>query len=231
MNNPLQEFRSRLATVGQPVKKSNSGSKSGKNGKKTSSLQRRNTFPSAGRQFGLYDVNYLSPDMEMRIQQMIQMTMAKKYGGLERITRAAIVIQSAYRKYKNLQHFQHLLQLQQDSIERCRTMSVEYPHKRKPSMISRKSRPVSSNVNIFPLSSLSPKISRQEFRTKKSFTLTESPLCSQANVSPFQPEIQPIKHQSIKMPFSASRPMTAQQKQGASALQRKINIGTNIFNR
>ena len=190
-------FRSRVATVGQAMRMVKPKVKPGKADKKASSLQRRNSFPRRGNRSVLDEANYLSPDMEMRIQQMIQMALGKKYGGLERATRAAIVIQTAYRKFKNLRHFEHLRQLQQDTMQRRRTMSTKFPHRRQPSMISRKAKTVNNSADkmahvksiykTITQPKLSPNISRRELHSMNTSNHTHSPLCSQTNVY-FEPE-------------------------------------------
>lgn len=135
-------------------------------------LQRRNSFPRRG-QSNAYNMNLLSPDMEMKIQQMIQLALAKKYGGKEKATKAATIIQTAYRKYKNVQHFKKLREIQQTTMQRRLTMSVKYPGGRRPSMIKRKSNkslqdPIDKMAHVKTIyrnitqPKLSPNISRRE---------------------------------------------------------------------
>lgn len=146
---PSQPFRKRVQTFGgHGLRKNRTQTPSATNasGKQpvnrvesiSTRLQRRNSFPRRGKSNAYYDMNLLSPDMELKIQQMIQLALARKYGGKEKSTRAAIVIQTAYRKYKNVQHFKKLREIQQTTMQRRRTMSVKYPGGRRPSMIKRK---------------------------------------------------------------------------------------------
>ena len=140
---------------------------------KPSKLQRRNTYPFRGQQSSMYDINFLlSPDMELKIHQMTQMALGRKYGGKEKANKAAIVIQTAYRRYKNEQHFKQLRKLQRSTMQRRRTMSVKFPGGRRPSMINRKAKTVTHSVDKMAhvktiyrnitQPHLSPNISRRE---------------------------------------------------------------------
>ena len=193
----MPPIRSRVATVGaHGMMKRRPRAKTEK---KARPLRRRNSYPRRGNKAGIWDINYLSPDMEMKIQQMIQLALGTKYGGLERATKAAVTIQRAYRKHKIDKHFQRLRQLQQDTMQRRRTMSVHFPRGRRPSMLSRKSRAVNKTVtSVDPMtqvrtmyhnitkSRLSPSVSRREILKTSSSSLTTStqqPLLVQEHVS------------------------------------------------
>ena len=170
-------MRSRLATVGARVHSTGKGKAHAP--RKVSTLRRQNSFPRRGRKSYAHDQNYLSPDMEMKIQQMIQQALGKKFGGVERATRAAITIQRAYRKYKIDAHFRMIRKLQHDSLaERRRTMSVR--HNRAPSILRKKKLQNVSSPGVDKMEEmrdkfknitqtrLSPSISKRELRSKPS---------------------------------------------------------------
>ena len=170
-------MRSRLATVGARVHSTGKGKACAP--RKISSLRRQNSFPRRGRKNYAHDQNYLSPDMEMKIQQMIQQALGKKFGGLERATSAAVTIQRAYRKYKIDAHFRMIRKLQHDSlVERRRTMSVR--HNRAPSVLRKKKLQNVSSPGVDKMEEvrdkfknitqtrLSPSISKRELRSKPS---------------------------------------------------------------
>ena len=216
---PLPAFRSRMATFGGQMSsmmrrpnisgrsQTNKGSYNDTNGDKAGSsaapgdgtqtndiqarLQRRNSYPLTGqRSVNMYELDLLSPDMEMKMQQLILIALEKKYGGKEKATRAATTIQTAYRKYKNIQHYKLLRERQQTTMQRRRTMSIKYPGGRRPSMIKRKNRTVNgANQPIVDQMTqvktlyrnitqpkLSPSISRREI-------FATSPLMTAAKVS------------------------------------------------
>ena len=211
----LPAFRSRMATFGgqmsNMVRRPNAApgrhqiNKGGNNGggdkaessatgdvtQASARLQRRNSYPLAGqRSVGMYELDLLSPDMEMKMEQLIFIALEKKYGGKEKATRAATIIQTAYRKYKNIQHYKLLRERQQTTMQRRRTMSVKHPGGRRPSMIKKKNRTVNGTTqpvvdqmtqvktlyrNITQ-PKLSPNVSRREI-------LATSPLMTAAKVS------------------------------------------------
>lgn len=166
----------------------------GGTGKTAVKLQRRNSYPLSGQQSRIYDVDLLSPDMEMKMQQIIFIALTNKYGGKEKATKAATIIQTAYRKHKNVQHFKELRKRQQSTMQRRRTMSIKFPGGRRPSMISRKNR-TTVNASIDKMThvktvyknitqpKLSPNISRRELHATLSPVTSKSPLCIQETAS------------------------------------------------
>ncbi len=195
-------FRSRVATFGgQGFKMKNRPKLVASNtidteNKPVAKLQRRHTYPFRGQHSSKYDMNFLSPDMEMKIHQMTQIALARKYGGNEKATKAAIVIQTAYRRYKNVQHFKQLRQLQRNTMQRRRTMSIKFPNGRRPSMIGRKSKTIVNSVDKMAhvktiyrnitQPRLSPNVSRRELLTMSPLAApitTSSPLLVQEKVS------------------------------------------------
>ena len=194
-NLTLPPIRGRLATIGAygrttPTKEKDEadGTTTKKTSKTASHLRRQNSFPRRGKSKMLRELNYLSPDMELKIQQMIQQALGTKYGGLDKATKAAIVIQRAYRQHKMDTHFQKLRKLQQDTMFRRRTMSINTSHHvRKPSMI-RSKRPLQSSAPTVDLMDdvrnkyknikaprMSPKVSRRDIQ-KSSLSIKQQPV-------------------------------------------------------
>ena len=131
--------RSRTSTIS-----SSSGGSYKKEHKRRSSKQLREAaakcerspdFISGGRK--LHRLELFSPDMELRIREKICSAIGKKYGGLTRANKSAIVIQSAYRQYKLREQYNKIRK--EASEVRQRAQSMKDP-RRRPSMI-RKNRP------------------------------------------------------------------------------------------
>ena len=131
-------IRSRLATVAAKPQGERSYRRVGGSKKQSHALRRQNSFPRRGQQIVVQDLTYLSPDMEMRIQEMMHKAIGQKYGGLERAVKAATCIQIAYREYKIRKRFKEIRRQQQDTMVRRRAFSVKYPRGRRPSMIGPK---------------------------------------------------------------------------------------------
>ena len=232
----MPPMRSRLATVAhvaQRRKKTTDDTVA-----KSSSLHRQNSFPRRGRKLSENEDSYqLSPDMELKIQQLIQEGLGKKYGGLDRANRAAAVIQKAYRKHKIDLHFNMLRKLQQDQTggirERRRTMSVRH---RAASFIQKNKISATKMIQVREnMTGLSPSISRRELRKKPSPTssaIMESSSSSSLKTEDGEEETLPsifegLSRSSLRDLFPPGPP----RQLSKSALERKKNIGTNIFNR
>ena len=237
----MPPMRSRLATVAHIAR--NKGAKDEDAPEKATPLRRQNSFPRRGKSTTKQEDSFqLSPDMELKIQQLIQEGLGKKYGGLDRANWAAIVIQRAYRKQKLNIHFKMLRRMQQDQVggamrERRRTMSVRH----RATSIMRKNKLVTSATKMNQVkenvTGLSPSISRRELRKKPSPpTLALGDMKVEEgeeeeeveNVAETPPSIfEGISISSLRDMFPPGPPRQLSQ----SALERKKNIGTNIFNR
>ncbi|XP_011403942.1 PREDICTED: uncharacterized protein LOC105312754 [Amphimedon queenslandica] len=231
----MPPMRSRLATVAhvaQRRKKTTDDKVT-----KSTSLHRQNSFPRRGRKLSENEDSFqLSPDMELKIQQLIQEGLGKKYGGLDRANRAAGVIQKAYRKHKIDLHFKMLRKMQQDQAggirERRRTMSVRH---RATSILKNKLSATKMTQVRENMSGLSPSISRRELRKKpspSSSTIAESSSSSSLKADEGEDETPPsifegLSSTTLRELFPPGPP----RQLSKSALERKKNIGTNIFNR
>lgn len=202
---------------------------------------------------------YLSPDMEMKIQQMILQALGKKFGGLERATKAAVTIQKAYRKYKIDAQFRMIRLMQQQSIrkERLRTMSIR--HNRAPSLF-RKNKVQSSSATKMDevrskyMDATQTKLassSRREMRVKSTermhnletsarCLIRSEELCEEGGDYSMQKSFSAESLESSPSIFSGLSMPNLQQSEeqkelsrqpSTSTLLRKRNIGTNIFNR
>ena len=185
-------MRQRLATVAVNSLGERSCRRVGGAGKKQTShaLRRQNSFPRRGQRIIVEDLTYLSPDMEMKIQEMMHKAIGKKYGGLERAVKAATCIQVAYREYKIRKRFIEIRRQQQDTMVRRRAFSVKYPRGRRPSMIGpKKYRRDVSAPSVDPMQrvqaahkqitsrsmGISPHISRRDVLIRNN-SLSDSPL-------------------------------------------------------
>ena len=232
----MQPMRSRLATVAHVAQRRKKTTDD--EVPKSSSLHRQNSFPRRGRKLSENEDSFqLSPDMELKIQQLIQEGLGKKYGGLDRANRAAAVIQKAYRKHKIDLHFKMLRKMQQDQAggirERRRTMSVRH---RATSIIHKNKLSATKMTQVREnMSGLSPSISRRELRKKpspSSSLITESSSSSSLKADEGEDEAPPsifegLSSSSLRDLFPPGPP----RQLSKSALERKKNIGTNIFNR
>ena len=222
-------------------------------------LHRRNSFHKRGHSLDISDQTYLSPDMEMKIQQMILQALGKKYGGLERANKAATVIQRAYRRYKINAQFRLIRNMQQ-STRRERKMTMTGRHKRAPSILRKNKLTSSSNKMdevrnkyiTITQTGMSPSISRRELRGEKSKSSDQTQFLEikQHSVSlldvtgdedgdlqsggmhkSFSAEIgrSPSVFSGLSLEEVSKQELSRQQS--SSAILRKRNIGTNIFNR
>ena len=97
--------------------------------------ERAQNFRHGGRKFQALEL--FSPDMELRIREKIYSAIGKKYGGLPRASRAAVVIQTAYRQYKLKKRYDEIRK--EASHMRKRAQSLKNP--RRNTSIIRKKRP------------------------------------------------------------------------------------------
>jgi hypothetical protein len=210
-----------------------------------SNLKRQNSFPSRGKKGFDYEASYLSPDMEMKIQQMFQQVLVDKYGSLETLTKAAVTIQNAYRTHKINSHFKKLRSMQQDSLrERRLTMSVRYT--KSPSIMASikpdQSLKLASNYKMNEIhdkfrditeTRASPSLARREIRKNVSLNKHNLELSLSPPLEETSGELS--KSPSVFSGFESLHEATPKRQltQQLSILsrKRKQNIGTNIFNR
>ena len=107
----------------------------------------------------LQQLELISPDMELRIREKICSAIGKKYGGLRRANRAAIVIQTAYRQYKLKKRYE---EIRKEAIHmRKRAQTMKDP-RRRPSMV-RRNRPARYQREISVLASNDPLLKTKLF--------------------------------------------------------------------
>ena len=133
----LEMRRSRTSTISSTCGGSYKKEYKRKNSKQlkeaAAKLERSPDFISGGRK--LHRLELFSPDMELRIRETICSEIGKKYGGLTRANKSAIVIQSAYRQYKLREQYNKIRK--EASEVRKRAQSMRDP-RRRPSMIRKK---------------------------------------------------------------------------------------------
>ena len=145
----LEMRRSRTSTISSSCGGSYKKEYKRKNSKQlkeaAAKLERSPDFISGGRKLNRLEL--FSPDMELRIREKICSEIGKRYGGLTRANKSAIVIQSAYRQYKLRQQYNKIRK--EANQVRQRAQSMKDP-RRRPSMI-RRNRPNRYNRNVSAL--------------------------------------------------------------------------------
>ena len=124
--------RSRVSTIASSTGKEYRRKNSRQLKEEAAKLERSPNFRSGGRKF--QPLELFSPDMELRIREKICNGIGKKYGGICRATKAAIVIQTAYRQYKLQKRYN---EIRKEAIQvRKRAHTMKHP-RRELSMIRR----------------------------------------------------------------------------------------------
>ena len=98
-------------------------------------------------------LEFISPDMELKVREKICRAIGEKYGGLLRANRAATTIQTAYRQYKMKKRYDEIRK--EASTLRKRAMSMTHPRSRKPTLV-RRDRPLRYQRQITALAANDP---------------------------------------------------------------------------